>query len=302
MRAANPHTPIFMPSCILVIDDHALIRSLLSGILANQGYAVVEAGTGLDGLAMLRNGQVDLALVDLELPDIPGSEMARRWRQDEAANHRSRLPIIAVTGHDEASHREQALAAGMDAMLVKPIVVDLLLATVARHLGNTTRDPSSGMNRAISSQRQPVARSMKAHGTTPLANPILPTRQPISGQVESAKLVDSGAWNTLKASTALTDPTLVRDLLRDLKKQHQAILHEIQEAMDRRDLVALRGVAHRLKGSAATLGLKRLAQTASMLEQDAKYNDLIAAHETFALLRSAFALTLEDPVFTSGIG
>ena len=67
-------------SRVLVVDDEHALRRLLRLYLENEGYTVVEADNGLDGLSLLRRGGIDVALVDVMLPGLDGFELVRRVR------------------------------------------------------------------------------------------------------------------------------------------------------------------------------------------------------------------------------
>lgn len=108
---------------ILVVDDNPLNLKLMRDILVFQGYDVVEARTGEDGVALARSSDPDLVLMDLQLPGIDGYEALRRLRADLGILD---LPVVAVTAFAMEEDRQRALAAGFDAYLAKPISIRAL--------------------------------------------------------------------------------------------------------------------------------------------------------------------------------
>lgn len=103
---------------ILVIDDNTGGREMLRTLLEMEGYVVATAATGQDGLKQLAAVKPDVALIDISLPDIDGYEVARRIRADR--DHADLL-LIALTGHGLPEDSREAVAAGFDVYLVKPL-------------------------------------------------------------------------------------------------------------------------------------------------------------------------------------
>ncbi len=85
------------PARVLVVEDEAPLRRLLRHYLDREGFAVLEADNGLDALSLVRSGGVDLALVDVMLPELDGFELVRRIRRV------STLPIILLTARASRS-------------------------------------------------------------------------------------------------------------------------------------------------------------------------------------------------------
>src|SRR5215471_16362554 len=84
---------------ILIVDDELSLRRLMRLYLVKAGFAVEEASTGLQALAALRRGHIDLAIVDVMLPEVDGFEVVRRARRN------SSIPIILLTARGEEASR-----------------------------------------------------------------------------------------------------------------------------------------------------------------------------------------------------
>ena len=112
---------------ILVVDDDQAVRDALRRALTMQGYSVELAADGREALEKLTgNGDaIDLAIVDILMPNVDGLELTHRLRGDG-----NRLPILMLTARDQVSDRVSGLEAGADDYLVKPFALEELVARV----------------------------------------------------------------------------------------------------------------------------------------------------------------------------
>ncbi|NMC30955.1 MAG: response regulator [Veillonellaceae bacterium] len=115
----------------LVIEDNEDNMMLITRLLKKAGYEHIWAPTGCRGLEMVAEQPPDFILLDIQLPDIDGTEVLRRLRLTEVGKA---IPVIVVTSYAMAGDREQFLAAGANAYLEKPIdplrVIDQIRAVV----------------------------------------------------------------------------------------------------------------------------------------------------------------------------
>lgn len=114
-------------SKILVIEDDSDIRELIAFHLSREGFAVSEAGDGVQGLQLAKSGRYDLILLDLMLPGISGLEICRALRNDPSHID---TPIIMVTAKGSESDVVAGLELGADDYVVKPFSPKLLVARV----------------------------------------------------------------------------------------------------------------------------------------------------------------------------
>jgi len=114
---------------ILYIEDNPDNMMLVQRALEARGYRLLKAKNGLDGVATAESEQVDLILLDINLPDIDGYEVARRLRSSSKRELTS-VPIIAVTANALKGDAEKALDAGCDVYMSKPINIRELWARV----------------------------------------------------------------------------------------------------------------------------------------------------------------------------
>lgn len=109
---------------VLVVDDEPQIRRVLRTTLTSQGYAVIEARSGDEALEAIRGEQVDLILLDLNMPGRSGIEVCREIRAS------GDVPIIMLTVRNTERDKVQALDAGADDYVVKPFGSEELMARI----------------------------------------------------------------------------------------------------------------------------------------------------------------------------
>lgn len=108
---------------VLIVEDEAGLRDQLAGALRRAGYAVDAAATGAEARYLGDELPVDLAVVDLGLPDLPGTEVIRHWR----AGGRG-FPVLVLTVRSRWQDKVEGLEAGADDYMVKPFHPEELLA------------------------------------------------------------------------------------------------------------------------------------------------------------------------------
>jgi CheY-like chemotaxis protein len=118
-----------MPHKILYIEDNPDNRQLVKRALEARGYVFMGAENGLLGLEMVQSEKPDVVLLDINLPDIDGYEVARRLRAIDDPYVMS-VPVIAITANALKGDAEKALASGCNVYMSKPINIRELWARV----------------------------------------------------------------------------------------------------------------------------------------------------------------------------
>lgn len=120
-----------MNAKIIVIDDDTKITSMIRRGLTFEGYDVIVANNGREGLMMILDQSPDLVILDVMMPGIDGLEVCRRLRKD------GNIPILMVTGRDSVADRVEGLETGADDYLIKPFAFEELVARIKALLRRT---------------------------------------------------------------------------------------------------------------------------------------------------------------------
>jgi CheY-like chemotaxis protein len=113
---------------ILLVEDNEMNRDMLSRRLIRNGYEVIIAVDGQQGVDLAVSERPDLILMDMSLPVIDGWEATRRIKSADATR---RIPLIALTAHAMAGDREKAMEIGCDDYDTKPVEITRLLGKMA---------------------------------------------------------------------------------------------------------------------------------------------------------------------------
>jgi CheY-like chemotaxis protein/HPt (histidine-containing phosphotransfer) domain-containing protein len=256
--AAAPIRPLE----VLVADDVAANRELLGEILRRHGHAVRFAEDGAVAVALTAEAAPDVVLMDIQMPVLDGIEATRRIRR--LPGPAGRVPILALTANVMADDRERYLAAGMDRCLTKPVIWPELFAALAAVAGSAMPAPE------LPPGPEPAALPPAA---TPPTAPLL-DQALLAGL---ARNLPPGALDKLMA--------------RGLDGA-AASCRRLRAALD--DPKALAAEAHRLRGTAGSFGLARIAALAAQIEdrlrQQLDVHDLLHDLEhTVPASRDAFS-------------
>ena len=126
-----------MTKTVLIVDDNEHLREILASMLKFSGYEIVEAATGSEAIQKAATTQPDLILLDLDLPDIKGIDVAKRIKATPEAAH---IPIIACSASSGWESRDEALQAGMVEYLQKPIQFSVMKEIIDKFILTTDRD------------------------------------------------------------------------------------------------------------------------------------------------------------------
>lgn len=116
---------------ILIVEDNEKNMYLISFILKKNGYEVIEATSGEQGVELAIKEKLDLIIMDLQLPGIDGLEATKRLRASKADGE---IPIIALTSYAMIGDKEKALEAGCTGYIEKPINPDTVLSQIEKYL------------------------------------------------------------------------------------------------------------------------------------------------------------------------
>ena len=134
--AVEPGAPGGSEQSVLIVDDDAGVRTMMSRFLAAAGFVVRVAASGREALRLVGEAAPDLVLLDYRMPDVDGLEVLRALRAQVALKS---LPVMVVTGAADRDLVRRTLEFGVTDLLVKPFDRNTLLSKVRRALGGTER-------------------------------------------------------------------------------------------------------------------------------------------------------------------
>jgi CheY-like chemotaxis protein/HPt (histidine-containing phosphotransfer) domain-containing protein len=217
---------------VLLVEDNPFNQLVGRELLLQAGAAVSVAGNGAEALEAMERQRFDCVLMDVQMPVMDGLEATRRIRQDPQL--RGTL-VIAMTANAGVEDRARCLQAGMDEFLSKPVVPELLAATIARCLGRSTAP----------------------------APDVVAAPAPGGGLV--AGVLDMEAL----ASSFGGDRERMRKYAFLFVSTARAALGEIDAALESGDMEAVGAVAHRVKSAARTVGAGGFAGLCEEIEGQA---------------------------------
>src|ERR1700722_16724900 len=128
-----------MKAKILLIEDNAENRYLVTFLLEQRGHEIIPAKSGPLGLELAARSHPDLILLDIQLPGMDGHAVARALKSDPLLMH---IPIIAVTSYAMVGDREKCFAAGAEGYIEKPINPESFVADIERFLLPSGKEPT----------------------------------------------------------------------------------------------------------------------------------------------------------------
>ena len=255
-RVDGTKTAATSPLRVLVAEDNAVNRKLVTAVLETRRHQVRAVENGRLAVEAARDGGIDVILMDLQMPEMGGLEAARAIR-DEERDRGGRVPIVALTAHALQGDRERCIEAGMDGYLSKPVDIDLMLATIESFRATPPPDAAPP---AVPTAAPP---------------PAAPAAVPPAFD-EAAALKHTGG-----------DRDLLIEVIRIFRKDLPATRRQIDQAIARRNAEKLRAAAHSLKGAIATIGGLRGQAAALELEQMGRSGKLAGAAAAFKRLETA---------------
>lgn len=244
---------------VLLIEDNPVNCIVAEGFLNNLGHQVAIATTGAQARELFKEQDFDIALVDINLPDCDGTELIQELKNDlkalnsHAVEQRTEPPMIAVSAHVFNEEVEEYLASGFDGFLPKPLEKEALARLIVTQLTG---------RRLLLPQPDPSDRMCSAQ----------------KGEVDSVNDVDETINQQQEVDVLIIDPKVIEGDLAILGKEKmqsivglfeessQVILDEMAMASEAKNSREVKSLAHKLKGSAGSLGLGKLHQVCLAIE------------------------------------
>ncbi len=233
-------------SLILMAEDHPINRLVLTQQVNRAGYALEVAEDGQEAFEKWQSGRYAVILTDLHMPRMDGYELTQAVRDWERTHELLRTPILALTANAMDGEAEHCFDLGMDDYLIKPVTILLLASKLHEWM------PHVKLGEAVVA---PVASLTSLTTITPSA-----TTTTFAPGVDSKILLDLCGG----------DPAEAQAILNDFIASTKADLVVLQDAFIQKDKAFVMRQAHRIKGSAAMIGARDLADCAKNLEATAK--------------------------------
>lgn len=219
---------------LLVVDDEPPIRRFLRTSLVGQGYHVVEAATGSEGLSAIQTERPDVVILDLGLPDIDGVGLIRIVRRT------SQVPIIILSSRDDEWGKVEALDLGADDYITKPFGMDELMARVRAALRHRLLEQGEPAAFASGDLRVDLVRRLvHVRGEEVKLSPrefdILQILVRHAGKVLTHKFIIKEVWKVA------TDVQYLRIYVKQLRRKIEA------DPQQPRHIVTETGVGYRLR-------------------------------------------------------
>ncbi|HZT80775.1 MAG TPA: response regulator, partial [Gemmataceae bacterium] len=234
---------------VLLAEDNAINQELVLRVLGRRGHTVSVVGNGREAVEALTQGEFDVVLMDVQMPEMGGFEATRLIRQAEEKTGR-RVPILALTAHAMKGDREKCLEAGMDGYVAKPVRAQELIAAVEG-----------------------------------AAAPPAPA-SPAAGEEEGAPAAEGIDWSVALERVA-GDRGLLCDLLEVFLQESPAWRDGLRRAAAGGEAAEVQRLAHTFKSSLRQFGAAAAGDTAARLEALARAKDTAAFPEALAELERA---------------
>ncbi|MFI3277059.1 TMAO reductase system sensor histidine kinase/response regulator TorS, partial [Vibrio sp.] len=256
---------------VLLIEDNPVNCIVAEGFLNNLGHDVVIATTGQEARAIFSEQEFDIALVDINLPDCDGVELIQQLKDDasqhEQAATRKLPPMIAVSAHVFNEEVESYLSSGFDGFLPKPLEKEALSELIVEQLDGHTLllpqpDPSDAICCKVSSKPQDAELDLSAlalGGSAQLANQDTENNQ--GDQI--VQIIDP---KIIKDDLAILGHEKIVQIVGLFDQSSQATLDELVVADEAENAREIKSLAHKLKGSAGSLGLSALFALCQSIE------------------------------------
>ncbi|ROS66382.1 TMAO reductase system sensor histidine kinase/response regulator TorS [Vibrio crassostreae] len=258
---------------VILIEDNPVNCIVAEGFLNNLGHDVVIATTGQEARAIFSEQEFDIALVDINLPDCDGVELIQQLKEDALQHEQSATrkvpPMIAVSAHVFNEEVESYLASGFDGFLPKPLEKEALSQLIVAQLdGKKLLLPQPDPNDAVCKQngnRVIKGNSDELYSTQMVE--LLAKHTTITDSQDEGdapvKLIDS---KVIEGDLSILGLEKMKQIVVLFEESSNLTLNELVEASEADNGREVKSLAHKLKGSAGSLGLSALYSLCQSIE------------------------------------
>ena len=250
---------------LLVAEDNAVNQKVAVRMLERLGYRADVAANGLEAVEALSYASYDAVLMDVQMPEMDGYEATKEIREREGASRHT--PVIAMTASAMQGDREQALEAGMDDYVAKPVKLKELEAILERWISKAKEDKAT----------------------------VFEAGEGSVGQDSDEDSLDRSVLAGLRELQEEGEPDILNGLIELFLTNVPPQLVALREAVEGGDAHSVERIAHTLKGSCGNMGAVRMQALFAELEEVGRSEGLAAApvritrlEEEFGRVREAF--------------
>ncbi|PMG18383.1 TMAO reductase system sensor histidine kinase/response regulator TorS [Vibrio splendidus] len=259
---------------VLLIEDNPVNCIVAEGFLNNLGHDVAIATTGQEARAIFSEQEFDIALVDINLPDCDGVELIQQLK-DDALQHeneenvtRNVPPMIAVSAHVFNEEVESYLSSGFDGFLPKPLEKEALSQLIVAQLdGKTLLLPQPDPNDAVCKQNcNRVIKGNSDECSTQMVDVLAKYTTTTDSQDQGdtpVKLIDS---KVIEGDLSILGLDKMKQIVVLFEESSNLTMNELVEASEADNGREVKSLAHKLKGSAGSLGLLALYNLCQSIE------------------------------------
>jgi PAS domain S-box-containing protein len=247
---------------ILVAEDNPINQAVIVNQLQMLGYEPECVNNGLEALELLEKQDYDLVLMDCQMPVMDGYTTTQELRQREG--NKRHTVVIALTANAMLADREKCLEAGMDDYLSKPLEQEDLARVIQRWIRQQAEDRTSKEEQEV----------------MPASDQLLNHTEEVSSE-ESSPPIDLDRLERISRGKVAVQQRLLQIFLDTAPKD----LVALESAISALDSSQVKYYAHRLKGSAANMGINAMSDIARELEEMGQQQHLEGATEMLASLR-----------------
>lgn len=262
---------------ILLVEDNLTNQQVAKGILSKMGHQVNIAENGLEAIEHLKQQTFDLALMDIQMPEMDGYQATALIRDPNSPVIQHQIPIIAMTAHAMQGDREKCIEHGMNDYLTKPINVKALDALLKRWLPDLNQAQKTTSEQELSEWS---AQSQPKESDNELTELVF------DYQALSARLMD--------------DDELVKEVISGFLADMPSQIEDLKNKLDTQNQETIVAQAHKIKGATANIGGLQLSAIAADLEKSAKQGDMDKSTRLMPELENQFdqlKATIEETIF-----
>jgi signal transduction histidine kinase/CheY-like chemotaxis protein/HPt (histidine-containing phosphotransfer) domain-containing protein len=260
------------PLSILVAEDNKINQQIATRLLTRKGHKVTIADDGNMVVRLAKEGQFDVILMDVNMPEKSGFEATREIRSH--GGRLKKIPIVALTASVLEEHISKCYEAGMNAHVAKPFAPAELYRVIAGLLpGHVGKAPAS------------AAPATKAAQTTAAPSSAAPTEPaPAAAAQAPAKPRKRTLNENLRQIRADLGAEYMEELIQNTIKEVSRLIGVIQDEFNRQDLESMERTAHDLKSVSGLIGMTETCRIAEVVERTARKKDAAALKDVVDIL------------------